>query len=91
MSSLAISPQLRAKCRNFQQAIFSENVHTQFVYARSMQAISGLCSLRPPPASSITSKPRRPPSVSLGLGIRPVAFRHRPSFCPVWTRAIAKR
>jgi hypothetical protein len=61
MSSLARSPQLRAKCRNLQQAIFSESVHTQVVYARSTRAISRLCSLRPLPASSITPKPRRPP------------------------------
>jgi hypothetical protein len=80
--SLVRSAQLRTKCRNLQQAIFSESAHTKFVYARSVRAMSRLCP-RPLPAPSIITKPRLLPSVSFGLGIRPVACCHRPSFVSI--------
>src|ERR1700682_3857335 len=50
------SAQIRTKHRNLRQAILSESAHTLFVYARSMRAVSMLCSLRPLLASSIITQ-----------------------------------
>ena len=73
------SAQVRAKRRNRRQAILSESAQTQFVYARSMRAVSMLCSLRPLLASSIITKPDLLPVGFAGLrhsagGFLPSAF-----------------
>jgi hypothetical protein len=74
------SAQIRTKHRNLRQAILSESAHTPFVYARSMRAISGLFSVGPCSLRRSSRNQTSSLSVSLGLGIRPVAFSHRPSF-----------
>jgi len=61
------SAQIRNKHRNLRQAILSESAHTLFVYARSMRAVSMLCSLRPLLASSIITKPDLLPVGFAGL------------------------
>ena len=62
------SAQVQTKHRNLRQAISSQRAHSIFVYARSMRAVSMLCSLRPLLASSIITKPDLLPVGFAGLG-----------------------
>src|SRR6267378_3161428 len=75
------SEQIRTKHRNRRQAILSESAHTLFVYARSMRAVSMLCSLRPLLASSIIAKPGLLPVGFAGLRHLGRWLCHRPFFC----------